>query len=106
MAGVPASTSGEVVGIGAGGRMAKILNRLLASVLAAVALFLGVRAAALLWIVWSSPQNFIPAPKTPDGCPICPPQTLFDGETEQILIILGSLIVVAMAGMLWQRSVR
>jgi hypothetical protein len=84
--------------------MTKIANRLLASVLAAVALLLGVRAAALLWVSWSSPRNFLPVPKGADGCPICPPPTFFSGETEQILAILGSLVVVAVAAMLWQRS--
>lgn len=40
------------------------------------------------------PINFVPAPRKPDGCPVCPPQTFFSGESEQIIITLVSLIVI------------
>jgi hypothetical protein len=69
--------------------------------LGGLALLLGVRAAAILSVVLSSPQNFLPAARTPDGCPICPPQTFLSGETEQILTMLGSLAVLCLAWLLW-----
>jgi hypothetical protein len=87
-----------------GEKMAKIANRLLASALAVVALYFFARAAALFWVMASGPHNFVPVPKTPDGCQVCPPQVFLTDETEQILILLGSSIVIAMAWMIWQRS--
>jgi hypothetical protein len=83
--------------------MVKIANRLLASVLAIIGLIFGARAMAIFWVLSHSPQNFLPVPKAPDGCSVCPPQIFLSWETEQILTILGSLIVLAMARMLWHR---
>jgi hypothetical protein len=77
---------------------------LLASVLAVIALYFCARAIAIFWVLTSGPDNYVPVPKAPDGCPICPRQIFLSWETEQILTILGSLIVVAMAWMLWHRS--
>jgi hypothetical protein len=84
--------------------MAKIANRVLASALAVVALFFGVRAAAIFWVVSSGPMNFIPAPSPADGGPVCPPQEFLSREAELIFTILGSLIVIALARLLWHRS--
>jgi hypothetical protein len=84
--------------------MAKIANRVLASALAVVALFFGVRAASLFWVLSSGPMNFIPVPGPADGGPVCPPQVFLSWEAEPILTILGSLIVIALARLLWHRS--
>jgi hypothetical protein len=73
-------------------------------VLTVVALFFGGRALILFRILTSTPQNFLPAAKRPGGCTNYPAQTVFNGETEQILIILACLIVTALARMLWRKS--
>ena len=84
--------------------MGKLLSRLLALLLATVALFFGLRALAVFWVLTSTPVNFLPAAKGRDGCPTCPAQTIFSGETEQVLTILACLIVVALAWMIWRKS--
>jgi hypothetical protein len=84
--------------------MAKIANRLFATVLAFVALIFCARAVAIFLVLTSTTQNFVLVPKGADGCPVCPPQTFFSSETEQTLTILVSLIVVAVAWFIWRRS--
>jgi len=84
--------------------MGKLSGRLLAFLLTTVALFFGVRAMILFWVLIQGPVNFIPAAKGRDGCPSCPARTVFSGETEQIITILASLIVIALAWMLWHKS--
>jgi hypothetical protein len=85
--------------------MGNFLRRLLASTLMIIARLIGVRAMFVLNALLSSPPNFLPARRDPSGCATCPPQTLFTGETEQILIILLSIIAIALACMLWRRAV-
>jgi hypothetical protein len=84
--------------------MGKLSNRLLASALMVIALSFCARAIMIFQALVSLPQNFVPAPKGPDGCSVCPPHTLFSAETEQTLTILVSLVVIAMAWMLWNKS--
>lgn len=81
--------------------MGNVAKRVGVAALGGLALLFGVRAAAILSVVLSSPQNFLPVARALDGCPICPPQTLFSGETEQILTLLGSLAVLCLAWLLW-----
>jgi hypothetical protein len=57
----------------------------------------------LLEVLWSFPPPFLQAPRGPDACPVCPPTTFFTVETEQILIILGSLMTLILARLLWRR---
>jgi hypothetical protein len=82
--------------------MQKVVFRLVAATIAILALLFAVRAAWLLSVLWSLPSNFLPAPRGTDGCPICPPTTIFSGETEQILIILTGLVALLFAGMIWR----
>jgi hypothetical protein len=84
--------------------MGKLLNRLLASVLMLAALYFCAKAIMILHVLVALPQNFVPAPKGPDGCLICPPRNFFSGETEQTLTVLASLAVIGIAWMLWQKS--
>jgi hypothetical protein len=84
--------------------MSKFSTRTLASLLVIIALFFCARAMMIFWVLVSVPQNFVPPAKGPAGCTVCPPSVFFSGETEQILTILLSLIVVAMAWLLWQKS--
>jgi len=86
--------------------MGKVVGRVLAIILGIIAIGFGVRAAAVLWLLWSGPQNFLPPSRNPDGCPICPPQMLLSGETEQTLIILGSLGVIGIAWLVWRATTR
>jgi hypothetical protein len=86
--------------------MGKLSSRLLAFLLTTVAFFFGVRALILFWVLVQVPVNFLPAAKGRDGCPLCPARTFFSGETEQIITILASLIVIALAWILWHKSTR
>lgn len=86
--------------------MGKISNRLLVAALLVIAIAFGGRAVAILSALWSSPQNFLPARPGTGGYPTCPPQTYFTGETEQVITILASLMVLGIAWMIWQKSSR
>jgi hypothetical protein len=83
--------------------MSSIASRVAVAALGGIALLLGVRAASILSVLLSLPHNFVPAPRSPEGCPFCPPQTFFSGETEQVLAILGSMAVMCLAWLLWLR---
>jgi hypothetical protein len=78
--------------------MGTLLSRLLALVCATAALFFGARALILFLALISGPVNFLPGSRGD-----VPGRTLFSGETEQVLIILISLIVIAMAWLLWRK---
>ena len=84
--------------------MGDIANRLVATIFGGIALIAAVRAAVILSALISGGRNFLPVPRTADGCPICPPQTFFSGETEQILTILVSSIVCYFAWNIWHRT--
>jgi ABC-type glucose/galactose transport system permease subunit len=79
--------------------MGTFLSRLLALVLATAALFFGVRALIFFWVLTSGPTNFIPRAKVD-----VPTQATLSGETEQVLIVLVSSIVIALAWMVWSKS--
>jgi hypothetical protein len=84
--------------------MSKFLSRLIAAIIATLALLFGGRAMWMLSALWSFPPPFLPAPRGTDGCPICPPTTIFGVESEQIIIILGSLMTLVLARLLWRRA--
>jgi hypothetical protein len=84
--------------------MDKFLNRLIAAIISVLALLFGGRAMWLLGVLWSFPPPFLQTPRGPDGCPVCPLTTFLTEETEQILIILGSLMTLILARALWRRS--
>lgn len=79
--------------------MRTFLSRLLALVLTITALFFGARALIAFSALTSGPTNFLPRAKGD-----APAQTFLSGETEQVLIVLVSLIVIALAWMIWSRS--
>jgi hypothetical protein len=81
----------------------RAVGRFLSSLIGIVAIFFGARSALLLHSVWSV-QNYIPAPRDPDSCPVCPTQTIFDIETQQILVILASAATLAIAWLTWRKS--
>jgi hypothetical protein len=84
--------------------MGNVAKQVGVAALGALALFFGLRAAAVLSVVLSTPQNYyLSVSRTPDGCPICPPQYFFSWETEQILTVLCSLAVLCLAWLLWLR---
>jgi hypothetical protein len=73
----------------------RAVGRFLSSLIGIVAIFFGARSALLLHSVWSV-QNYIPAPRDPDSCPVCPTQTFFD--------ILASAATLAIAWLTWRKS--
>jgi hypothetical protein len=82
----------------------RLATRFIATAIGLLAAVIGARALWLLETLWSSPKNFLPPPRESVGCPICPSQTLFTGETEQILIILGSLTAIMVAFLMWRSA--
>ena len=81
-----------------------MVDRAIAGGIALIAAVIGLRAAWILWIVLSVQNMAITIPRSADGCPVCAAPTTFTAETEQILIILGSLVVLAGARLLWRRG--
>ena len=81
----------------------RLMGRLLSLLIGIAAILFGARAALLLYSIWGV-QNYISASRGTDGCPVCPRQTFFDVETEQILIILAALAALGVAWMTWRRT--
>jgi len=84
--------------------MERATSRLIVALLGAIALMLGVPAAATLSAL-EGMNNLVPASRSADGHPICALQTTFTGETEQALTILASSFVFGLAWLIWRRSV-
>lgn len=80
------------------------VDRILSGLAAIVCLYFIARAGYLLYIL-GQVEVFLPATMKPSGEPACPPFTMFDGETEQILIIVVCLIGLLAARLLWRRGV-
>ena len=79
-------------------------DRILSALGSVVCLYFMARAAYLLYAV-NAVINYLPAPMKANGEPVCPPSTLFSGETEQILILLVCLIGLLAARVIWRRGV-
>lgn len=81
----------------------RLVARLLSFLIGITAIFFAARAAFLLHSIWSV-QNYMPASRGADGCPVCPVQTFLDIETQQILIILAALATFGVAWMMWRKA--
>jgi hypothetical protein len=83
--------------------MERLGSHLIVAGLGAIALMLGVPAAATLSAL-EGMNNRVLASQAVDAHAICAFKTMFSGETEQILTILASSFVLGLAWLIWHRS--